>query len=101
MTFWRGVPIMKDPLSLTVSQQLLWELKPQTVIEFGAYKGASALWMADMLKLFGCKSRVISIDINLSMLDALPKESPDVEFIEGDLFHVEQFFPADPLKVNW
>jgi len=26
---------------------------------------------------------VISIDINLSMLDALPKESPDVEFIEG------------------
>ena len=101
MTFWRGVPILKDSLSLTASQQLLWELKPQTVIEFGAYKGGSALWTADMLKLFGCKSRVISIDINLSMLDALPKESPDVEFIQGDLFHVETLFPADFLKVNW
>ena len=100
MTFWRGVLVLKDPLTLTASQQLLWELKPQTVIEFGAYKGASALWMADMLKLFGCKSRVISIDINLSMLDALPKESPDVEFIEGDLFQVEKCFPADSLKVN-
>ena len=100
MTFWRGVPIIKDPLSLAATQQLLWELRPQTVIEFGAYKGGSALWTADMLKLYGCKSRVISIDINLSMLDALPKESPDVEFIEGDLFHVEKCFPADFLKVN-
>lgn len=100
LTLWRGVPIVKDPLSLTVNQQLLWEVKPQTVIEFGAYKGGSALWTADMLKMFGCKSRVISIDIDLSLLDPLARESPDVEFIEGDLFQVEKCFPADFLKVN-
>ena len=100
MTFWRGVPILKDPLTLTASQHLLWELKPQTVIEFGAYKGGSALWTADMLKMFGCKSRVISIDINLSLLHPLARGSPDVEFIEGDLFQVEKCFPADFLKVN-
>lgn len=91
---------MKDPLTLTTNQQLLWELKPQTVIEFGAWKGGSALWTADMLKMFGCKSRVISIDIDLSMLDAVARESPDVEFIEGDLFYVEKCFPGDFLKVN-
>ena len=100
MTFWRGVLVLKDPLTLTASQQLLWELKPQTVIEFGAYKGGSALWTADMLKMFGCKSRVISIDINLSLLHPLARGSPDVEFIEGDLFQVEKCFPADFLKVN-
>ena len=100
MTFWRGVPILKDPLTLTASQHLLWELKPQTVIEFGAYKGGSALWTADILKMFGCKSRVISIDINLSLLHPLVRGSPDVEFIEGDLFQVEKCFPADFLKVN-
>ena len=94
------MPIIKDPLSLTVNQQLLWELKPQTVIEFGAYKGGSALWTADMLKMFGCKSRVISIDIDLSLLEPLARESLDVEFIEGDLFQVENCFPADFLKVN-
>ena len=59
MTLWRGVPIIKDPLSLTVNQQLLWELKPQTVIEFGAYKGGSALWRAEMLKMLGCRSHDI------------------------------------------
>ena len=100
MTFWRGVSILKDPLTLTANQQLLWELKPRTVFDFGAYKGGSALWTADMLKMLGCKSRVISIDIDLSMLDPLARESPDVEFIEGDLFHVEKCFPADFLQVK-
>ena len=100
MTFWRGVSILKDPLTLTANQQLLWELKPKTVFDFGAYKGGSALWTADMLKMFGCKSRVIAIDIDLSLLEPFARESPDVEFIEGDLFHVEKCFPADFLKVK-
>ena len=92
---------MKDPLDLTIIQQLLWDVKPPTVIEFGAYKGGSALWIADMLKIFGCQSRVISIDIDLSILDVTAKESPHVEFIEGDLFQVEKFFPEELLKVNY
>ena len=73
---------MKDPLDQTILQQLLWELKPRTVIEFGAYKGGSALWIADMLKLFGCQSRVVSIDIDLSLLDAEARKSSDAEFIQ-------------------
>ena len=83
---------MKDPLDLTILQQLLWELKPRTVIEFGAYKGGSALWLADMLKMYGCQSRVVSIDIDLSLLD--------VEFIQGDSSNIEQFFPEEFLKVR-
>ena len=89
---------MKDPLDLTILQQLLWELKPRTVIEFGAYKGG--WWIADMLKLFGCQSRVVSIDIDLSLLDAEAKKSKDVEFIQGDSSNIEQFFPEEFLKVR-
>ena len=91
---------MKDPLDLAIVQQLLWELKPRTVIEFGAYKGGSALWAADMLKMFGCKSRVISVDIDLSLLDPEAKKSTHVEFIEGDSFQVEKIFPVEFLKVG-
>jgi len=100
MTCWRGVSMLKDPLTLVKNQKLLWELKPRTVIEFGAYKGGTALWTADVLKMFGCKSRVISIDIDLSMVDAVARESPDVEFLDGDLSLVEKCFPGDFLKVN-
>ena len=91
---------MKDPLDLTIIQQLLWELKPRTVIEFGTYKGGSALWIADMLKMFGCKSRVISMDIDLSLLNDVARDSPDVECIEGDVFQVDTCFPVDFLKVT-
>ena len=92
--------MLKDPLDLVIVQQLLWELKPRTVIEFGAYKGGSALWTADMLKMFGCKSRVISVDIDLSSLDPEPKKSTDVEFIEGGIMQVEKLFPEEFLEVG-
>lgn len=97
-TFWRGVSLMKDPLDQTILQQLLWELKPRTVIEFGAYKGGSALWIADLLKLFGCQSRVVSIDIDLSLLDAEARKSSDVEFIQGDSFQVEKVLSSTFLE---
>ena len=91
---------MKDPLDQTILQQLLWELKPRTVIEFGAYKGGSALWIADMLKLFGCQSRVVSIDIDLSLLDAEARKSSDVEFIQGDSFQIEKVLSSTFLEVS-
>ena len=65
----------------------------------GAFRGGSALWTADMLKIFGLKSRVISIDKDLSFLDDKARKSLDVEFIEGDLFQVETCFPGDFLTV--
>ena len=74
--------------------------KPRTVIEFGAYKGGSALWIADLLKLFGCQSRVVSIDIDLSLLDAEARKSSDVEFIQGDSFQVEKVLSSTFLEVS-
>lgn len=100
MTTWRGVPLWKDCLDLIIVQQLLWEVKPQTVIEIGAYKGGSALWAGDMLKMFGHNPRVLSMDIDLSLLDPVAKESPDVTFIEGDSNEIEKCFPEGLLQVR-
>ena len=99
MTTWRGLPLWKDCFDLIIVQQLLWEVKPQTVIEIGAYKGASALWTADMIKMFGLKSRVLSMDIDLSLLDPVARECPDVTFIQGDSNEIEKSFPEELLKV--
>ena len=62
--------------------------------------GGSALWTADMLKMFGIKSRVLSMDIDLSLLDPVAKEYPDVTFIEGDSDDIEKYFPEKLLKVR-
>nr|XP_058966027.1 rhamnosyl O-methyltransferase-like [Pocillopora verrucosa] len=99
ITTYRGVPLMKDPFTLAVVPQLLWELKPRTIIEFGSYAGASALWMADLLRQYNYESRVLSLDIDLSMLAPLARDSrSDISFIEGDVFDVEKHFHKELLE---
>lgn len=46
---WHGLTLMKDPMTLTIYQQLLQDIKPKTIIEFGSYEGGSALWINDIL----------------------------------------------------
>ena len=51
-TCWRGISMMKDCFDMIICQQLLWELKPKTIFETGAYTAACALWMADTIKIY-------------------------------------------------
>ncbi|KAK3748189.1 hypothetical protein QZH41_012993 [Actinostola sp. cb2023] len=78
---------------------MLWDIKPRTIIEFGANSGGSALYMADMMKMYGYNTHVYSMDIYLGLLAPLAKEKrEDLTFIEGDCNKVEKAFPADFLK---
>lgn len=60
---WKGIPCLKNPFDLALYQKLLWQQKPRTIIEIGSNKGGSALWFADMTKIMGIETRIISIDI--------------------------------------
>ncbi|MCZ6884296.1 MAG: cephalosporin hydroxylase family protein [Rickettsia endosymbiont of Ixodes ricinus] len=51
-----------------MTQGLIQELKPKTIIEFGSFKGASALWLADIQSLSVKDGKVISIDSILKIL---------------------------------
>lgn len=61
-TSWMGVPIWKLPLDMWVYQEILFELKPDKIIECGTNRGGSALFMAHMCDLIG-KGEIITIDI--------------------------------------
>lgn len=61
-TRWLGVPAQKLPLDLWVYQEILWELRPDFLIETGTFKGGSALYFASLFDLIG-KGKVITIDI--------------------------------------
>ena len=92
---YRGLPMAKDPFDLVLYETLLYELQPGTIIELGAYTGASALWMADRLKTFDIETRVISVDIDLSLVDVAAKDDGGVEFREGDCEQIEELFPQE------
>lgn len=94
---YRGLPLAKDPLDLSLYEMLLFEVKPRTIIELGAYSGASALWMADRLKSIEVETHIISLDIDLSLVDPLAQQQSNVEFIEGDCNFIEDVFSEQRL----
>lgn len=61
-TAWLGVGAAKKPLDLWIYQEIIWETRPQVLIETGSYKGGSALFFASIFDLIG-EGRVITIDI--------------------------------------
>jgi len=61
-TFWLGVPIAKCPLDLWICQEIIFELKPDIIIECGTAYGGSALFFASMCDLVD-NGKVITIDI--------------------------------------
>jgi cephalosporin hydroxylase len=61
-TYWRGARTLKLPLDLWVFQEIIYETKPDVIVETGTFQGGSALFMASILDTIG-KGRVITIDI--------------------------------------
>jgi cephalosporin hydroxylase len=59
---WLGVQALKNPLDLWVYQEILFETRPELVVETGTYRGGSALFLASMCDLLG-EGHVVSIDI--------------------------------------
>ncbi len=78
-TFWLGIPIHKCPLDCWIYQEIIFEQKPDVIIECGTKFGGSALFLASMCDLVN-KGRIISIDINI------PKNLPQhkrIKYLKG------------------
>lgn len=89
---WRGLPLFKSVYDFAIYPMLMWEHRPLTVIELGSGTGASALWFADLMRLYDTDGRVFSIDIR----------KPDVQdglvsFLEGDCREIEAVLPYSTL----
>jgi cephalosporin hydroxylase len=95
---YRGIGMAKDPFDMVLYPILFHEIAPRTVIELGAYTGASAMWMADTLATAGIEGRVIAVDIDLSLVEKTAKNRGDIEFVEGDCNRIEEVFPPSVLR---
>lgn len=60
-SWWCGQEIQKSAFDLLVYQEILWECKPDIIIETGTYKGGSALFLAHMCEIMRI-GHVITID---------------------------------------
>ncbi len=59
-----GVPIIQMPADVMATQEVIWNTKPDIIIETGVARGGSMIFMAAMLQLIG-KGKVIGVDIDI------------------------------------
>ena len=61
---WMGRPIIQYPQDIIAMQEIIWEVKPDIIIETGIAHGGSIIYYASLLELIG-KGEVLGIDIDI------------------------------------
>src|SRR5688572_7648010 len=61
---WMGRPIIQYPQDMIAMQEIIWQLKPDLIIETGIAHGGSLIFYASILELIG-KGEVLGIDIDI------------------------------------
>jgi len=82
-TSWMGVKCQKWVADMWNYQEILFELKPSLVIEFGTLHGGSALFFASVMRQIGAPFKVLSVDISHELLDPAAQRDPDIVFVES------------------
>jgi cephalosporin hydroxylase len=62
---WWGRPIIQHPQDVMAMQELVFQIKPDVIIETGVAHGGSLIFHASMLELLGGERFVIGIDIDI------------------------------------
>lgn len=61
---WLGRPIIQFPQDMIAIQEIIWDTKPDLIIETGIAHGGSLIYSASILELIG-KGKVLGIDIEI------------------------------------
>ena len=62
---WMGRPIIAYPQDMIAMQELIWDIKPDLIIETGVAHGGSIVYYASLLELIGSNGLVVGIDIDI------------------------------------
>ena len=88
---------MKSPIDMALYMQLLWDLKPSTIIELGALEGGSALFFSDIARSYDLKVKIF-FDISLSnKTKVIQADRPEIQFLEGNVDKIEELMA----KINF
>jgi cephalosporin hydroxylase len=85
---WLGVPVIRVPDDICVLQELVWDYRPDRIVETGVARGGSMVLNASLQRLAGLEPHVLGLDIMIlpHTRDALADHpmAVGVELYEGD-----------------
>ena len=83
---WMGRPIIQYPQDMIAMQEIIWDVKPDLIIETGIAHGGSLIYYASLLELIG-NGEVLGIDIDIRKHNRKEIESHSmfkrIKMIEG------------------
>ena len=62
---WLGRPIIQFPQDIIAMQEIIWQVKPDLIIETGIAHGGSLIFYASILELIGNNGQLLGIDIDI------------------------------------
>ena len=84
---WMGRPIIQFPQDIMAMQEIIWEVKPDLIIETGIAHGGSLILYASMLELIGGDGEILGVDIDIRQHNRVEIESHSmfkrIAMIEG------------------
>ncbi len=82
---WMGVRTLQYPPDMWVMQEIIYDVRPDFIVETGTFHGGSALFYASVLEILGGEGKVITIDIEPRIREAsqYPVFRERVEVITG------------------
>lgn len=66
---YKGIPAVKCPFDYVLYQMIIWEVKPDIILEIGTYKGGSTLYLADLLEMNN-KGIIHTVDLPVNEIDS-------------------------------
>jgi cephalosporin hydroxylase len=91
---YKGLILLKPAIDLVLYSNLIWELQPRAIVEFGSLQGGSALWFADQLDaLCGGEGEVHSFELCYRCISPRALH-PRLRFHETDLRNLASVDPA-------
>jgi len=90
---WMGRPIIAYPQDMITMQEIIWDTKPDLIIETGVAHGGSIVYYASLLELIGNDGLVVGIDIEIRKHNRdLIEEHPmfkRIKLIEGSSLNAD------------
>ncbi|MFF2018101.1 cephalosporin hydroxylase family protein [Paenibacillus sp. NPDC058177] len=90
---WLGMPIIQFPQDIIALQEIIWEVKPDVIIETGIARGGSVIFYSSLQRLIGNEGIVIGVDVDIRPHNRKEIESHPfsdrIHLIEGDSTSLE------------
>ena len=62
---WMGRPIIQFPQDIVATQEIIWRVRPDLIVETGIARGGSLIFSASMLELLGGDGIVVGVDVDI------------------------------------